>query len=306
MQLDNEQDSQSGSFIAPLTGDQLEQIQVDPVPTKPNAAKKQQKMLLIGGGVLLLLLIVGGIMAVRYFGGDQTVTPTPEPVKHRIVEPTNVIPVADRPVVYLVPEADGRNITLRVEAVKKAATSIEYELEYQAGELLQGVNGALDLSTLPAQTTQLLGSCSAGGKCSYHENVKGGSLLLRFLGAENYAVKQDWKYIDNIAKKTAFSSKDAKFQLDSTDLAKTRYLIIYNSPGYPEGLTGAVVSDPYALQVSGELEGEGTLIMRSTEEGDLVIAGFDGSTWHEFTGTIEGKMITAEVELMQLYVVVRR
>jgi hypothetical protein len=34
--------------------------------------------------------------------------------------------------------------------------------------------------------------------------------------------------------------------------------------------------------------------------------GYDGEKWKEFTGTLDGKMITAEVDLMQLYVVVRK
>lgn len=296
---------QDTSFIAPLTGDQLEQIKVEPTPPRRNTSITK-KWWIVGVVLLLTLLVGGSVFAfMRYRQAAGVATPTPEPAKRRIVEPTNVIPVDQRPVVFLVPEADGRNLTLRIESIKKPATSVEYELEYQAGELLQGVNGALDLTSLPAKTTQLMGSCSAGGKCSYHEDVRGGTLLLRFLGDENYVLKQDWKYIDNAAKETAFSSKDAKFQLDSADLKNTRFLIIYNSPGFPEGLSASVASDPYALQTSTLLKGTGTLTMRATEEGALAIAGFDGERWHTFEGTVEGKMITAEVPLMQLYIVTR-
>jgi len=294
-------------FIAPVTGDQLEQIKMEPSDHTKRGNSKNKRIVMIVIGLLMLLLVGGGIaFAINLRNKSASVEPTPEPAKRRIVEPSNVISVEERPVVFLAPEADGRNLTIRVTTVKKPATSAEYVLEYQAGELLQGVNGALDLASLPAKTTQLMGSCSAGGKCSYHENVKGGSLLLRFLGAENYSLKQDWKYIDNRAKETAFSSKDAKFQLESKDLATARYLIIYSSPGFPEGVTGTVVSDPYTLQTSSVLTGKGTLTMRANEEGGLSVMGYDGEKWKEFTGTLDGKMITAEVDLMQLYVVVRK
>jgi hypothetical protein len=221
-------------------------------------------------------------------------------------EPVNVIPVSERPVVQIAPVADGRNIQLIIKALKKEATTAEYELEYQAGTLLQGIFGSIELDAFPASITELLGSCSAGGKCSYHEDVKGGSLLLRLSGgSESYAVKQDWKYIDNKAGETAFASKDAKFQLDSDALAKQKYLVIYNSPGYPEGLEGTVVSDPYSLAVSSNLSGTGVLTMRANEDGDIKIMGWDGKEWHDFAGTTEEKMVSATVDLMELYVLVK-
>lgn len=297
----------SDQFIAPLTGDQLEQIVVEPPPKPATKNTGSKKIWIIVGAVVCLLLLAGGVYgAMKLVGGNEAASPTPEPEKRRVVEPTNVITVGERPYVAIIPAADGRNLTLRVVSLSKLATSAEYELEYQAGELLQGVNGALDLSSLPASTTQLMGSCSAGGKCSYHEDVRGGSLLIKFLGSENFSLKQDWKYIDNKAKEDAVASKDAKFQLTSPALKTNRYIIIYNTPGVPPGLEGTLVSDPYSLQTSSALAGDGTLTMRATTEGNLVIAGFDGSEWHEFTGTVDGKMITADVELMELYVVVSK
>lgn len=308
MSTDQSLDSHSTSFIEPVTGDQLEQVNQTPAPTQAAKGSSRKKLLIITAVVIgaLLLLTAGIIWFVKFGNGSAATAPTPAPAKKRVVEPTNIIEVSQRPVVYLVPAADGRNLTLQIDSIKKSATSAEYELEYQAGELLQGVNGAIDLASLPAKTTQLMGSCSAGGKCSYHENVKGGSLLLRFLGEENYALKQDWKYIDNKAKETAFSSKDAKFQLESPDLKTVRYLIIYSSPGYPENPPGTVVSDIYTLQTSSPLTGKGKLTLRAAEEGNLTIAGFDGAQWVEFAGTVDGKMVTAEVELLPLYVVVSK
>lgn len=293
-------------IVQPLTGDQLRNLEVEPIQRKPMPASNK-KPIVIGAVVFVLLLLVGGgVFAARSFFGAKQPIATPAPVKKKIVEPTNVIPMAERPVVHIKPEADGRNLTIEITEVKKPADTVEYELEYQAGELLQGVQGAIELTSLPAKTTQLMGSCSAGGKCSYHTDVKGGSLLLRFISTENYALKQDWKYIENKTKETAISSKDAKFQLESPELAKQKLIVIYNSPGYPEEVPGTVVSEVYSMQSGSQMTGKGKLTIRANEEGELVLVGYDGKEWITFESAVDGKMVSAEVELMQLYAVVKK
>ncbi|MBT7183811.1 MAG: hypothetical protein HN912_03075, partial [Candidatus Pacebacteria bacterium] len=179
------------------------------------------------------------------------------------------------------------------------------ELEYQAGSLLQGAFGQLSIDSLPATKKILLGSCSAGGACTYHDDVQGGTLLTRFNSKESYALKSRWKYIINSKGEMAFSSQDAKFQIESKSLAKQSYLVIFNTAGYPEGLESEPVSDLYSLTSSSKLSGSGELTIRAEEEGELMIMGYDGSEWQEFKTTTEGKMATATVDLMELYVVVK-
>ncbi|MFZ5376962.1 MAG: hypothetical protein ACOZAN_04875 [Patescibacteria group bacterium] len=266
-----------------------------------------KKNLIIGVVALVVLLGIGGtVVALRSKKtGNANTEPTPVQ-KKKIVEPTNVIEVGDRPYLRIYPAADGRNVEIEVVSLKKNATTVEYELEYQAGSLLQGAFGQIELGSLPAKKTILLGSCSAGGACTYHEDVRGGSLVTRYDGGdERYALKSDWKYIDNRAKETEFSSKDAKFQISSKEMAKTRYLIIFNNSGYPEGLKGTPVSDVYTLETSTALTGKANLTMRANEEGSLSIMGYDGKDWKKFEGKVEGKMVTAEVDLMESYVVVK-
>jgi len=257
--------------------------------------------------IVLALVIVGG--GIFWFINNQNKT-TAEPEttqKRRISEPVNVIPVAERPYMSISPLADGHNVNITVHSLNKSADSAEYELEYQAGSLLQGAFGSLVVNSLPQSTKVLMGSCSAGGACTYHEDIQGGTLLTRFDGAEVYALKSDWKYLDNSAKKNQVSSRDAKFQLTSPSLAKQRYIIVYNSPGYPKAPEGEVVSDIYALNTAGTLTGTGELVMRATEDGsNLQIAGWDGQAWQYFEGQVEDKMITAEVDLLELYLIVNQ
>lgn len=265
---------------------------------------KNKKLISIIGVVAILILVIGGLYALGKMSSKSKETPVEETKKKRSRAQENIISVEERPYVVIKPQLNGRNVVLEVVSLKKEATSAEYELEYQAGSLLQGAFGSFELASLPATEDVLLGSCSAGGACTYHEDVRGGSLLLDFQGGDNYVLKQDWKYIINSDRETAHSSRDAKFQIDGTNLGKQSYIIIYNTPGAPEGLEGSIASDPYSLQTSSALSGTAELTMRANQEGNLAIMGYDGEAWHEFETSVDGKSATAEVDLMEAYVVV--
>lgn len=264
-----------------------------------------KKMLLIIVGVLVFLTAVGGGLYYA-FGSKPSTSEEETKTKKRVSEPENILPVAERPVIYLLPKADGHNIEIVIDTVKKKATDAEYTLEYQTGTLVQAQENTISLANLPVTENVFLGTCSAGGKCSFHEDIQGGSLRTRFAADQSYVLKSDWKYIDNKTKENAFSSRDAKFQMTSDDLADQRYLVIFNTPGYPEGLKGTPVSDPYTLNGSADISGKAELTIRANEEGDLVIMGWDGKTWQEFKGTVDGKMITANVDVMSLYIAVKK
>jgi len=264
------------------------------------------KLPLIVVGVLLIVLIAGVSIFALNRRSAPTVPSSQEQAKKKKSEPTNVIALADRPYIQLVPSADGRNIQLVVNSLKKPATEVEFEIEYQDGTQIQGLTNLLKIETLPAEFKFLLGTCSAGGKCSYHEDVRGGSLLTKFKGAENYALKSDWRFINNATKETAISSKDGKLQLEASSLSAQRYLIVFNTAGYPLGLVGTPVSDPYSLTSGSALSGTGTLTLRTQEEGSITIMGWNGQAWKSFATTVAGRTAIAEVELMELYIAVKQ
>jgi len=206
-------------------------------------------------GVILLVLVGGIFMLTR---GDKTAPVEDKALKKRkISEPVNIIDQADRPYIMVEPNSDGRNLTISVDNLKIEATDVEYELEYKSGSLQQGVFGTLSLASMPASTKQLMGSCSAGGSCTYHENVTGGSLVTRFIAKENYALKTEWRYVENKDGETMLGSTDAKFQLNSEELADVKIAIIGDASGLPDKVKGDVVSAPYYLatvpSVSGQL-----------------------------------------------------
>lgn len=261
---------------------------------------KNKKVLIAIAAIIVLL--AGGF-------GVYTMTRKPTPVaeaptkKKTTVRNYNLIAVSERPYMTINP-VDARNISISVKEVKKEATAVDYELEYQTGTLVQGAFGQINLGAIPALEKILLGSCSAGGACTYHEDVKGGELRAFFEGPENYDLKSDWKYIEN-KNETAFVSKDAFFKIESKDLASHTLLVLYNSPGYPGELEGELVSDVYTLASSKTLLGTATVSIRAKEEGSLTIMGWDGKAWQSFETTADGKNATATVDLLEAYVVVK-
>ena len=259
----------------------------------------KKKLPLIG---IALVILIGGIFAfTKMRGKNETTTEALEKKKLSLPE----VKLEEAPYVLLEP-VDSRNIAIQVKEVKKAASEMDYELEYQAGTLLQGAFGLLSLDSLPITEKILLGSCSAGGACTYHTDVKGGSFLGRFTGGEDdYQKKADWKYIENPKGETAFSSKDGKFQISSKDLKSEKILIIFNGFGYPKNLEKTADSSPYVLATTSKLTGSGELIIRADSEDATQILGYDGQKWHEFETTKDGKMLTAKVDLMELYLAVK-
>lgn len=254
--------------------------------------------------VVLGILIILGIMSVFAISKLKNKTQVVEETKTKKKLSLPEASLEEAPYVLIEP-VDSKNLVIEVKSLKKSADEMDYELEYQAGSLLQGAFGLVELGNLPASEKVLLGSCSAGGACTYHTDVKGGNFLGRFTGSENYQKKADWKYIENKTHETEFSSKDAKFQIVSKDLKNNSLLIIFNGLGYPDGLNKTVDSDPYALTSSNTLSGSAELTIRANSEEATTIMGYDGKSWHEFETAKDGKMLTATVDLMELYLAVK-
>jgi len=261
-----------------------------------------KKLALIG--LVGLILILGGVLA---YSNLKAKPPAEDeessPLKP--VEKVNLIPVEERPYVSIVPNQNGRNLVITLHDLKKPAEEAEVEVEYQTGELLQGAMLPIDLAKLPESVDMLLGSCSAGGKCSYHEDVSGGSLLLRFMGSEKYVLKNDWAFIDNTEQETQFASRDSKFRVEGKGLARAKYAVILQSPGLPENVERRLLSAPYAIQYDGSVTGDVTVSIRMSEDvTTATILGWDGESWLELKTTVADKVATAVAPLVEAYVVV--
>src|SRR5512145_1807324 len=103
----------------------------------------------------------------------STITPTPEP---KLVE----MAPADRPLVSLVPRADGHMLYLKISHLPASVSQIEYEVIYTAtdgsSEIEKGVGDTIKEITSTLERNILLGteSCTNGCKYKYDEGVNGG------------------------------------------------------------------------------------------------------------------------------------
>lgn len=261
---------------------------------------------MIGLGLLIAIGITYGV--VKLFDKEETPV-VEEPVKKRIRPETNAIPVSERPVIFVIPASDGNNLELIIDHLNKPALEVEYDIDWQAGTTVQGEKNILELSSLPIRKKVFMGSCSAGGACTYHQDIKGGNIVSFFFGGqEDYVVKNNWRYFDNSAKEDTVSSRDAKFSVTSDGLKNTRYLIVTNSPGHPADIPGELISDVYVLQSSSPIRGDLNVSIRANEEGGGKIVAWNGSKWLTLDTTPDAddtKTLTATTADGWLFAVVR-
>lgn len=252
----------------------------------------QKKVIFIIVGILALVGLGVGIWWLMG-GGSKPAQPTPTP---KPIEKVNTIPVEERPYVLLVPDAKerGRGVVMSLYELKKPAAKGEYEIDYQTGSLLQGAFGRFKLTAFPEVVSVPFKSCSAGGKCTIHEDVTGGNLTLRFDNPEKYVLKNEWAFIENIEKSEIVSSRDSKFRLEGAGIAKTTHLAVTQTPGFPQNPTQRVLSNGYSVGAVAPVSGKLTVSIRLNEDApQAVILAWDGKAWLELKTTVADKTATA-------------
>ncbi len=267
-------------------------------------------------GIFIFIIIAGGYVGIQQI---KKLTKPPEQTetkKKKITEPLNVIEVSKRPYILLKPTSDNHNIIITIEEVKIPSNIMDFELIYQSGDVVQGFFDSISFDKTPAQKKFLLGSCSSGGKCTYHTNISTGTLTARFSGKETYALKQNFSYFDsdrlnNLKDKKIFSTKDMKFEIGSEDLAGNIPFIIYESPGYPklpkQIKDDSIVSGIYTIGTVNPLQGKAKVYIKvNNNPSDVKIVGYDGSNWHYFDAKLENGVASADVDLMQTYFVIKK
>lgn len=252
-------------------------------------------------------LILAGII---FFVSTRKTTDQAPPISQRRVEPINKLDVKDRPFVTLTPRADGREVTLSIDNVA-SATSAEYELEYQAESLIQGVFGTIDLTEgdLPISKDLLFGSCSKG-KCRYDEGVTGGSLTLRFEGGdEAYVLKSDFNLQLMGDREGVFGTKDAKATLDvgRSGLPLTTYVIAISTMGPPAPVEEEILAGPYAFlaAISPKLTSAEVTIKSKDDLTGAKLLAFNGTAWVDLDATVGEGSLTAPVTSLGTFVLVK-
>ncbi len=263
---------------------------------------KQNLKFIIPGVILLVIL------AWMFWPSKKTKTTTPTPAKK--MEEINKIAVADRPYVTLIPRADGKEVKMTIDFVKDAA-NLEYEMEYQAASLIQGVFGTIDFAKEPAPVSKdlLFGSCSKG-KCRYDEGVSGGSLTLRFDGGSDpYALKTDFNLQNMFDRQGVFTSKDIKATLDvgKAGLPNNTFVIVVGTLGLPAVVEGEVIAGPYAFlaATSPVLKSASISIQSKDDLTGSKLMFWNGKSYTELKSTLADGKISAPVTGLGTFVVVK-
>lgn len=258
-----------------------------------------------------LLIVFFSLFFAIFLSGCLKKKPEAPVERPKIQESVNTVPLNER-VYSTLSFASvskfplGRELTLSI-ADSKGASLVEYELEYQAGTLVQASIGSIvpqDKKPPHQQKDILLGSCSAGGACSYHQDVKGGTLLLRFKNSWVGNLKGEWNYYapGNDGK---LSSRDAKFQLEAPKL-KNAFVVISQTLGLPASVSTDVLAGPYNLATTASTVGEMDLTMRLSEEIQTAkLLFWNGNTYQQIKHTLNGKTLTAKLSSPGTYLVTK-
>lgn len=260
--------------------------------------------------VLAVVILVAGGTAALLLRSPGKKQETEKETAPR-VEPVNQLPIKERPFTSIIPRADGREVMIVVDHLN-SASEVEYELEYQAGKLLQGAFGKIDFSKeeAPVQRNILLGSCSAGGKCSYHEDVNGGTLLLRYLDGEVVALKGEWNFQLMSQQQGRFTSRDAKFTFDvgKNGLSARTFVIVAQTMGLPGPVDGEIIGGPYIVTLPKGIyprTKEISLTMHTnTTDPNLKLLGWTEAGWIEYEVKQSGKTLEASVDQPTTFVAI--
>lgn len=266
------------------------------------AKKKINPVLIIVTSVVLLAGV--GLIAYSRLQSDQGNQTNTKPTS--IPLPVNQIDVSKRPYVTLEPLPGRNELELTIHNLPVAADTVEVTLEYDRNKgVLDAVLKQFSLATIPLTEEIFLGSKSAGGHTTYHDDVIGGFMTLKFNGQEPYTLKVPWRYADTEKSYKELSTADGFFQAVLTDPITQPKIIVMQSPGAPDGLNSKVIAGPYLIRTVGVLpQTDAMVTIRMPEDNpEATLYAYDGEEWQKLSATLTGKTVTYTGPLNSVYVV---
>lgn len=269
---------------------------------------KKSRIALVIAIAVPIVVALGVIFMVKAKNNSQPAE-TAEKTKTKIKQNVNTIPIEERPYVTLQPLSSRNDLEITIYNRKLAADTVAVTLEYDRNKgILDAVLKTINL-TKDVQTEKLfMGSKSAGGHITYHDDVVGGSLYLEFSGDNEYNLEVPWRYQDTEPRYSQLSSADGKFQVELDEPIKATKVIVMQSPGLPDAIDQKVLAGPYLVRTVGDLlKTTATIKIRLTEEAsNVVLYGWDGETWQEIDSTVDGKTVTGSGPFYQAYIVTQK
>lgn len=188
----------------------------------------------------------------------------------------NELELNKRPFIAMIPHSSGRLLSLYIDNVPTDAKSSTLDIEYLAGNLLKGGRVTLNLPVnTPFIQAFLLGSCSAGGKCSFDKDLTSGTLKhrLEFEG-ETHILKSNYVFING----EEVSTTDTKAKFTPANKKQTN-LILIDSQGLPTKMEGETISSPFIITSVTDDPVKGTLSLRGKDATKALI--YDGNSFKD-------------------------
>lgn len=203
----------------------------------------------------------------------------------------NELAVAERPFTVLVPHATNKLFTFVTLNANKAETA-SLDLEYQSGDLLKGARATLETPIVsPYIKAIILGSCSTGGKCSFDQDLKSGTLKLKlnFAGEKvTHVLKGDFAFVvgqNNLP--------DGKVIFTPSKATSKDNLIILNSFGLPKAVDKEIILYPIVISSVSNKNIVGTLTIN--QSGVTSAAIYDGQNYQPLTYTENSGSLTFDI-----------
>lgn len=201
--------------------------------------KKYLPLILIGAGILVL---VCAIFLIKKASNKPVVEE----------EVAKELPVDQRPVISLVPRADGHWLDLTIADIKvPKAETLDYELIYSTldgGQ--QGVPGTVSIAGQTSLKRELLLGSESSGKFRYDTGVDHGTMTVRFRDGKGKLIGKIATDFHLQSDTTILSSFDNKFTYTLDKVAKGVFFVTMQTYALsaPEG--SMALKDGYAVFAS--------------------------------------------------------
>jgi len=233
--------------------------------------------------IIVLVVLLLGVAAYFAFFRDK-LGPSSPPVqnKRQII---NALPYDQRPFVALFPHPTNKLITLLVDKAV-SDSDITIDIEYMSGNSLKGGRTSLALPfSLPHTQAFLLGSCSAGGKCSFDTDITTGSVKTKLeRNNEIHVLKSNFVFLTD--ERTATSDQKAVFTPD----VDPGIAIMAQTHGYIAELEGELAAEPIAITTTSAKDVVGTLELIAPDA--TAVYYYDGEAYQALDfNTVANKLV---------------
>lgn len=206
------------------------------------------------------------------------------PARRQVI---NALPFKDRPFVAIFPHSTAKLITLMVDK-PPAVAKLDLEIEYLSGNALKGGRTSISLPvSLPYGQAFLLGSCSAGGKCSFDKDITTGTLKTKLeMGDELHVLKSNFAFVNG---ETWTSDRKVGFVPGKS----AAQLLIGQTHGFIGDAPAEVAAEPAVITSTTKDAITGTLTIAAKDAASLLI--YDGSSYQPLEAEKSADVFTVAI-----------